>query len=219
MGCVYKSNSDNEVTVDSLSVAVLNLAESVNQIRHNFVREREVFLFLVADEVMHGGIVYEFMLQGMDTFLKPGFQSTAVVYDVRVFTVGKDTVPLAEVDLPLVSGIEPVFHEVIFEIEVFHLAAQDLIGRILVSVWTGVRMFFHVFGHFLANVVFPPVVEIDELDAGIEVGRGNLVEIVYEDVVSPLIFHHTAGITVNRRVPQIGEIMADDDITVKVDDL
>jgi len=189
------------VTVASLSVAVLNLAESVNQIRYDFVREREVSLFLVTDEVMHGGIVYEFMLQGMDTFLKPWFQSTAVVYDVRVFTVGEDTVPFAEVDLPLVGGIEPVFHEVVFEIKVFHLTAQNLIGRILISVWTGVRMFFHVFGHLLSNVVFPPVVEIDELDAGIEVGRGHLVEIVYEDVVSPLVFHYTAGITVNRRIP------------------
>ena len=189
------------MTVDSLSVAVLNLAEAVNQIGHDFVREREVFLFLVADEVMHGGIVYEFMLQGMDTFFEPRFQSTAVVYDVRIFAVGEDTVPFAEMNLPLVGGIEPVFHEVVFEIEIFHLAAQDFIGRILVSVWTVVRMFFHVFGHLLSNVVFPPVVEIDELDAGIEVGCGNLVEIVYEDVVSPLVFHYTAGITVNRRVP------------------
>ena len=106
------------MTVASLSVAVLNLAEAVDQIGHDFVREREVFLFLVADEVMHGGIVYEFMLQGMDTFLKPGFQSTTVVYDVRVFTVGEDTVPFAEVDLPLVDGIEPVFHEVVFKIKV-----------------------------------------------------------------------------------------------------
>ena len=189
------------MTVDSLSVAVLNLAESVNQIRYDFVREREVSLFLVTDEVMHGGIVYEFMLQGMDTLFEPWFQSTAVVYDVRVFTVGEDTVPFAEMDLPLAGRIEPVFHEVILEIEVFHLAAQDLIGWILVSVGTSVRMFFHVFGHLLANVVFPPVVEIDELDAGIEVGRGHLVEIVYEDIVSPLVFHHAAGITVNRRVP------------------
>ena len=80
-------------------------------------------------------------------------------------------------------------------------------------------MFFHVFSHLLANVVLPPIVEIDELDAGIEVGCGNLVEIVYEDVVAPLVFHHTAGLTVNRRVPQIGEIMADYNITVEVDDL
>ena len=84
------------MTVDSLSVAVLNMAESVNQIRHNFVREREVFLFLVADEVMHGGVVYELMLQGMDTFLEPRFQSTTVVYDVRIFAVGEYTVPFAE---------------------------------------------------------------------------------------------------------------------------
>lgn len=163
--------------------------------------------------------MYEVGFQGMGTFLEPGFQSTTVVYDGRIFTVGEDTVPLAEMYLPLVGGLEPVFHEVVFEIEVQHLATQSLVGSILIGEEAGICMLFQIGDHLLSDIVLPPVVEVDEQDTGIEIGCGNLVTVVYEDVIAPLVFHHPTGITVKGRVPQLGKVMAYDDITVEIDHL
>jgi hypothetical protein len=152
----------------------------------------------------------------MFAFLEPGFQSATVVYDGRVFASGEDPVPFTEMNLPLVGRLEPVFLEIVLIVKKKHFVTQYFIGSILIRIKTSVCIFFQVVGHFLANIILPPVVEVYEQHTGIEIRSSNLIEVMYEDIIASLVLHHATGIAVKRGVPEVGEVVPNDDVTIKV---
>ena len=137
----------------------------------------------------------------MDALPEPGLEAAAVMHDAGIFAIGQYTGPFAEMDLPLVGGIEPVFHEVVFVVKIQDLAAEDLVGGILVGIGTCVDVLFQIGDQLLADVVTAPIVEIDEQYTSIEIRRNNLISVMYENIVTSLVFNPPTGIAVERSVP------------------